>query len=199
MNFAGPTKYFIRHQAIVQRPIHQSVIARLTANQTSGLRRRVNSDFIVGIGGTVTASSYPDSLLVVMRKLRARFPAKNISLVVFALKVLEPLPDESWIHVSSFEKANQADALLSVDLLVNPWREQSQMYFASNRTLDAINLGIPYLTPRTVARVEQLGEDYPLYHDFCPSNGRFTDEIERQIESLILKCIDSNFRNQVRN
>jgi glycosyltransferase involved in cell wall biosynthesis len=193
-----PHRQFIRHQAITNTLLPAKDIDDIATQHGADLRKRLNSEFVVGIGGTVTKSSYPSSLIFVLRKLRNTFPTKNISLVVYALNVLEALPDEPWIHVSSYKKDEQASALLAVDVLVNPWRERSQAYFASNRTLDAVALGIPYITPRTDARIEQLGDGYPLFHDFCPSEGRFTENVEAQIESLLIKCMDTGFKQDVR-
>jgi glycosyltransferase involved in cell wall biosynthesis len=195
----APRKTFVRHQAITTPLISADRLPKTQLAAKNRLREKLNSEFIIGIGGTITESSYPSSLLEVMTRLRKEYPEKNISLMIYALNILVPLPAEPWIHVGSYSKEEQATALLGVDVLVNPWREPSQIYFASNRTLDAIALGIPYICPHTPARVEQLGGDYPLYHDFHPSKGRYPSSTETQIEQLLRQCMDMSFQHSVRD
>src|SRR5690606_17895544 len=144
----------------------------------SGLKRKLGSEFIVGVIGTIYEGTYPDSLIKVVEELREKYPEKNIQVVFYTINVLKALPEKDWIHVTSFEKSEQAKALLQLDVIVNTWKANAQLFSGSNKNLDAVNFGIPLITAKTPSYVEQLGRHYPLFHDFENAAGRLSDTNE---------------------
>ncbi|UYV18048.1 glycosyltransferase [Halomonas qaidamensis] len=192
-----PKKTFIRFQGgVTQRP---SIREINNLEMRSGLKRKLGSEFIVGVIGTIYEGTYPDSLIKVVEELREKYPEKNIQVVFYTINVLKALPEKDWIHVTSFEKSEQAKALLQLDVIVNTWKANAQLFSGSNKNLDAVNFGIPLITAKTPSYVEQLGRHYPLFHDFENTVGRLSDTNEAKLYNLIESCFTPSFVEQVRS
>lgn len=190
-----PTKNFVRLQSCIRKPISfddQSLIKK-----RSEFRRSLNSAFVIGISGTITEHTSPFSHIKAIEKLRQRYPGLNITFVIYSLNILVDLPKKDWIVIQKYSKSDQDEALCAVDVLLNTWHQESQHYSASNKILEAISYGIPIVTPRTAARVEQLGEEYPLYHKFECEQGRLSPQAEQEVYHLLEKCLDEKFREEV--
>ncbi|MGP9574059.1 glycosyltransferase [Halomonas sp. AOP42-D2-25] len=192
-----PKKTFIRFQGgVTQRPGIREIN---NLEVRSELKRKLGSGFIVGVIGTIYEGTYPDSLIKVVEELREKYPEKNIQVVFYTINVLKALPKKDWIHVTSFEKSEQAKALLQLDVIVNTWKANAQLFSGSNKNLDAVNFGIPLITAKTPSYVEQLGRHYPLFHDFENTAGRLSDTNEAKLYNLIESCFTPSFVEQVRS
>lgn len=192
---AIPKRSFIRHQGIVGKCF--------TWGETESLRRKVRernknpSELVFGICGTLTDKCSPVPHIKILERARDLFPELNITLKIYALHVLVDIPSKDWIEVSSYSKLEEKEAISEIDVLINPWHTESQLYSASNKILEAMKYSVPILTPRTESREEQLGEAYELFHDFEQTEACFSDALEVQILSLIKKCTDESFRKRV--
>lgn len=192
-----PTKSFVRYQgSVTQRQSIQELDA-MQAEKT--LKTSLNSRFLIGVIGTIYEGTYPDSLIAVVKKLRVEYPEKNISIVFYTINVLKDLPEEDWIHVMNFDKKDQARALLQLDVIVNTWKAYPQIFSGSNKNLDAVNFAIPLITAKTPSYIEQLGPDYPLFHDFENVEARFSAETEYKMGQMIEACFNPDFVQEVRN
>jgi glycosyltransferase involved in cell wall biosynthesis len=190
-----PRKTFIRYQGIPGNMPCLEVIRE--KKEVNRIKKKLDSHFIIGISGTIYEHTYPYSLLEVIKGLRKKYPQLNICLVAYVVNMLEPLPNEKWIHVTKFDKGGQEDALLELDVFVNTWKHEQQIYGGSNKNLDALSLGIPIITPRTPAIEEQLGSDYPLYFTFDSAEKRLAQKSEVELWSCIESCFSKSYREKV--
>lgn len=190
-----PRQAFIRYQGIPgAMPKLESIIKKRNAG---GLKQKLGSSFLIGISGTIYEHTYPYSLIEVIRGLRKKYPSMNICLVAYVVNMLTPLPKEEWIHITQFEKHEQEEALLELDVFVNTWKHAQQIYGGSNKNLDALSLGIPVISPRTPAIEEQLGVDYPLYFTFDSAEKRLAEKSEEELWSCIEACFSPDYRKHV--
>lgn len=190
-----PVNSFVRYQA---SPIKLSVIKNIYNNKNRDkLKKSLNSKFLIGVIGTIYEGTYPDILIDAVEKIRNKFPDLNAKIVIYTINVLKELPKKDWIIVSNYEKRNQEDALLQLDVIVNTWKSSAQIYSGSNKNIDAINHAIPLIAARTPSYVEQLGEGYPLFYDFDPFLKDKDQKTKESIYFNLIKCIDHNFRHDV--
>ncbi|PSJ48023.1 hypothetical protein C7H85_04280 [Zobellella endophytica] len=190
-----PKRSFLRYQVSANKASEPRLI--FNTDKRSRLKRELNSDFIIGVIGTIYDGTYPDLLFETVEKLRENHPYLNAKVVIYSINILIELPKKDWIVVSKYEKGNQEDSLLQLDVIVNTWKSSAQIYSGSNKNIDAINHGIPLIAARTPSYVEQLGEGYPLFYDFDPSNENQAETTKNSLEDLLVKCISASFRSQV--
>lgn len=192
-----PKRTFVRLQSCVREPDVKSAGFEDFVNNS--FRLNFNSKFVIGVSGTITEHTSPLSLIAVIDKLRVSYPELNVVLVIYSLNILIDLPKRDWIKILTYSKDQQDEALGAVDVLFNTWHQESQHYSASNKILEAMSYGIPIISPKTDARVEQLGNDYPLFHKFESTIRYLSQETEREIYCLIEKCLDRTYRMSISN
>lgn len=190
-----PRKTFVRQQACI-RNLMSNDLRSLYKNRST-IRKLNNSKFVVGVSGTITEHTSPLTLINVIEKLRIAHPELNIVLVIYSLNILIEIPRKEWVIISNYTKDQQDEVLSGIDVLFNTWHQQSQLYSASNKIFEAMSYGIPIITPKTDARVEQLGEDYPLYHKFENAAAYLSNDTENDIYDLLSKCINPDFRAEI--
>lgn len=190
-----PAQSFLRYQVSAQQASRLSKVFDKVSR--SRLKEELESNFLIGVIGTIYEGTYPDLLIEVVEKLRSNYPELNAKIVIYSINILEEIPKRDWIVVSKYDKESQEDALLQLDVIVNTWKSSAQVYSGSNKNIDAINHGIPLIAAKTSSYVEQLGEGYPLFYDFDPSNYDQEQLTKKSLEDLLIKCSEDTFREKV--
>lgn len=190
-----PAQSFLRYQVSA----HQASMLSKVFDRVgrSRLKEELKSKFLIGVIGTIYEGTYPDLLIEVVEKLRSKYPELNAKIVIYSINILEELPKRDWIVISKYDKESQEDALLQLDVIVNTWKSSAQVYSGSNKNIDAINHAIPLIAAKTPSYVEQLGEGYPLFYDFDPTNYDQEQLTKKSLEELLVKCSEDTFREKV--
>lgn len=188
----SPERSFIRYQVGALQPSSiNSVSDKIKRNN---LKKTLNSEFLIGVIGTIYDGTYPDILIEAVERIRLKKPELNAKIVIYSINMLIDIPEKDWIFISKYEKSSQEEALLQLDVIVNTWKSSAQIYSGSNKNIDAINYGIPLIAAYTPSYVEQLGSSYPLFYDLKINKPKDTI---RSIENLLTQCISSSFREKV--
>jgi glycosyltransferase involved in cell wall biosynthesis len=175
--------------------LHQVLDPRFSTRQGSGrtreIRARFGEGFIIGHFGRVVESCYPHSFLHILPELRRRFPRLR---VVFAGGKIDH-PD--IVH-ACFRYDEMPEALSACDLVLYNYRDHQGHFAGSMKVLEAMACGVPVLSPRYDARVEELGSDYELFHDYEPNHGRFPERVEKEmLEKMSWAIEDQGLRERV--
>ncbi|MBD3587123.1 glycosyltransferase [Salinimonas sp. HHU 13199] len=189
-----PRAGFIRYQSSVQNANNGIVY-----DESLEFRKSLNSEFVIGVIGTIYEGTNPNLLIEAVSELRKIYPQKNITLVIYTINVLIELPKEDWIIISNFSKDKKFSSLSQLDIMVNTWNSTAQLYSGSNKNIDAIEHEIPLIAAKTPAYEEQLGEDYPLFYKFDSKVSVSKISIVSSFKSLIEKCFDEDFLLDVRS
>jgi glycosyltransferase involved in cell wall biosynthesis len=161
----------------------------------------IGGEFIIGHFGRVANSCYPHSFLHILPRILERFPHVR---VMFAHKKV-PIKNKN-IKTVSFSYSKMPYAISACDLILYNYRDGQGHIAGSMKILEAMACGVPVLSPRYDARVEELGCDYELfypYYDICetnaaPTQDRFPEEIEYKMFNLISSVItDSELRDRI--
>ena len=122
-------------------------------------RARMTFGRIIGFFGRIDTNSYPFILTAAYQDLKKLLP--DLQFVV-AGTVRMPLPEGvfqapriDYEKVPTFVKACIATASDEGD---------DAEFLGSGKILDSVAAGVPIVAYKTPPRVEQLGEDYPLYY-----------------------------------
>lgn len=122
-------------------------------------RARLTFGRVVGFFGRIESNTYPTILTAAYQNLKQSLP--DLQLVV-AGTLRIPLPDRVMLapridyeKMPAFVKACVATASDEGD---------DAEFLGSGKVLDSVAAGVPVIAYKTPPRVEQLGEDYPLYY-----------------------------------
>jgi len=128
--------------------------------------------FTVGYFGRIVEETLPVGYLSILPELKKEIPELN---TVFAGSIRIPLEEKSIINVKYIPFEEMPYATSACDILLG--NEQPEANWAgSAKPLEAMACGVPFVMSRRPARVNQLGEDYPLFYD-----------TKEELKELILK------------
>ncbi|OOE39345.1 hypothetical protein BZG00_10690 [Salinivibrio kushneri] len=190
-----PEQSFLRYQASAHEASESSKV--FDSSRRNRLKKELNCNFLIGVIGTIYKGTYPDLLISAVEKIRTNHPELNAKIIFYSINILDEIPKKDWIIISKYDKESQEDALLQLDVIVNTWKSSAQVYSGSNKNIDAINHAIPLIAAKTPSYVEQLGESYPLFYDFDPSNENQESLTSEYLEDLLIKCSEEKFRENV--
>ena len=190
----GEARHFTRMAAqagfsiktfLMEQPGRADFSPRQGEVETETRRRRWGGGFNLGFFGRIDAAAFPDTFMSI-RDL-VRFYIRDVS-IVFAgkLRWKYQLPGDVY-YEREYLTGNEMPYALSACAASIGIEQPEAEWAGSNRTLDAIRCGVPIITRPYAARVEQLGEDYPLY---------FTDPVEL-LRKLIWLRYDTAFQDDV--
>lgn len=116
--------------------------------------------FTIGYFGRIVEETLPRDYLSILPELRKEIPNLN---TVFAGSIRIPIEESSIINVKSIPFEEMPYATSACDILIG--NEQAEANWAgSAKPLEAMACGVPFIITKRPARVNQLGEDYPLYY-----------------------------------
>lgn len=167
---------------LIEQPGRGDIGPRPGSPHTEAFRVRWGCGFQLGFFGRVDPASMPDTLMSVRDILRHQIHDLRI---IFAGKVQWKfsLPDDVF-HERNYLTATQMSyALSACDIAIGIEQPEAE-WAGSNRVLDCIRTRTPLLTRPYAARVEQLGEAYPL----------FFDSASMLIEKVVRYRYDPDFR-----
>ncbi len=164
--------------------------------KTKKIRKDMGGQFIIGHFGRIANSCYPYSFLVVLKKLKKKYPRLNVVFCGNKKPVIE-FGKKHNIKVMNFRYSDMPYAISACDLILYNYRDGQGHIAGSMKVLEAMACGVPILCPRYDARIEELGSDYELfyqYEDICPTNAepkqdRFSVKVEREMIKLIERSI----------
>lgn len=154
--------------------------------KTRAIRMEIGGDFIIGHFGAVRMSNYPHSFLHILPRLKKKYPGIR---VVFAGGRLNPEHQGSVIH-KQYEYNDIPYAISACDLTIYSVRIEPGNFGGSMKILESMACGVPVLSPRFEARVDELSKNYELFHPFKINQGRFSNKIEEIMFNKICKIID---------
>lgn len=124
-------------------------------------RARFGFGFVVGYFGRIVDETLPRDYLSILPRLEEEIPELC---TVFAGSIRVPLPSRSIRALGTIPFADMPDATSACDVVLS--NEQPAANWAgSAKPLEAMACGIPILLTARPSRVEQLGEDYPLFYE----------------------------------
>lgn len=141
--------------------------------------------FTIGYFGRIVEETLPKDYLSIIDDLKSEISILN---TVFAGSIRVPLEEQSIINVKYIPFEEMPYATSACDILLA--NEQPEANWAgSAKPLEAMACGVPIIVSKRPARVNQLGEDYPLYYSS-----------PQELKELILKLYkDSVFYKEVQS
>ncbi|MGH6978567.1 MAG: hypothetical protein ACRED4_04650 [Brevundimonas sp.] len=122
-------------------------------------RARMTFGRIVGFFGRIESNTYPTILTAAYQDLKKLLP--DLQLVV-AGTLRIPLPADVMLAPRiDYEKMPQ---FVKACIATASDEGDDAEFLGSGKVLDSVAAGVPIIAYKTPPRVEQLGEDYPLYY-----------------------------------
>jgi len=166
--------------------------------RTKKIRESLGGGFIMGHFGALRKSCFPYSFSKILPNIKKEYPEVN---VVFSTKKSQNCPDLLNRHIKerSFSYEDMPYAISACDLILYNFRGTDGHFVGSMKILEAMSCGVPVFSPRFDARVEELGEDYEMFHSFSANGGRFLAKIEKEMKHKLLAFIeDGGLRKRLR-
>ena len=173
-----PKHIVVLEQSITpqMRPQRNSTISKL-------YRYSFGDGFNIGYLGRIDPTSYPYHVTEAIKEIRSK---DNRVTFTFLGNIRDvTIPD--WIQIYYRQPIERMpDVVSAFDCLIYD-QDDGGHYLGSNKCLEAMACGVPILVRRHGSRIEQLGQNYPLYYDST-----------EEAESLIVKLKDDqNFSSQI--
>ena len=166
--------------------------------KTKKIRESIGGGFIMGHFGSLRKSCFPYSFSKILPNIKKEHPEVN---VVFSTKKSQNCHDLLNRHIKerSFAYADMPYAISACDLILYNFRGTDGHFVGSMKILEAMSCGVPVFAPRFDARVEELGEDYEMFHSFSANGGRFSAKIEKEMKQKLISFIeDVSLRKKLR-
>lgn len=139
--------------------------------------------FIIGYFGRIAPDTFPGSYFQALPKLKDAIDHLG---TIIAGNITVEIPKSVRV-VGRISYSKMPYALNACDLVLYDGGDDGN-WAGSGKVVDAISCGVPIVLPRKIARMEQLGEDYPM---FCDSG----DELARKVTRF---AKDEGFRSEVK-
>lgn len=172
--------------------MYQSIREKTKIIEKLNLKNKYNTNFILGIIGTIYKYTYPWSHLKIINTLRNKYPKLNIQLIILSHTICEDIPKTNHIHFINSPKHLMPSYLNEIDVILDTWNNEQIIFGGSNKLIDCIDNIVPVITANTFSHKEILGKDYKLMHQFEKTEQYFNKEIEDEIERKIEYCMDIN-------
>jgi glycosyltransferase involved in cell wall biosynthesis len=129
------------------------------ARDVTEARARMTFGRIIGFFGRIESNTYPTILTAAYQDLKKLLP--DLQLVV-AGTLRIPLPADVLLAPRiDYEKMPQ---FVKACIATASDEGDDAEFLGSGKVLDSVAAGVPIIAYKTPPRVEQLGEDYPLYY-----------------------------------
>jgi glycosyltransferase involved in cell wall biosynthesis len=166
--------------------------------RTRLIRRTVGGNFVVGHFGRLCASSYPDAFLRLLPNLVREFPGLRYLVATGNKQRRLMLPGSTPnTVVTSYSHGDIPFAISACDLVLLCNRGPEFDVVGSNRALEASACGVPILCARSRARMELLGEDYPLMVPPFHTGRRVSFDLPVLYQTLVRVMLDNPLRGRL--
>ena len=151
---------------------------------TQKIRKKIDSDFIIGYFGSMSGSNYPSVYLKTLTTLFKKYQNKKIKFF-FGVKNAY-IPGRKGVIKQEIDYVDMPYWLSACDLIIF-----SQSGFGANiagslKVLEAQACGVPILLEDLKAKRESLGDDYPFY---MPP-GSMSGEVTKSKKAMLVEKID---------
>ena len=146
-----------------------------TDPRTKRFRARFGSGFTVGYIGRIDPTSFPYAATKAVERVRRTNPRITL---VFVGRIRDvQIPD--WAVIWPAEPHENMPFVTSAfDCLLYD-QDDTGEWLGSAKVLEAMSCGIPVLARPHAARIEQLGENYPLFYETAQDVERLLVRLER--------------------
>jgi len=151
--------------------------------ETFRYRAKFGYGFVVGYFGRIAADTVPRTYFSALPELSRSI--KHLTTIV-AGNITVDIPRDIRL-VDRIDYSKMPYAINACDLVLYDCGDDGH-WAGSGKVIDAISCGVPIVLPRKEARIEQLGEDYPL---FC-------DDSQELEEKVVKFACDTEYRSEVR-
>ncbi len=159
--------------------------------KTIKYRQQFGGDFIIGHFGRVVKSCYPYNFILALAKIKNKYPNKKIKTIYSGNLKLVPNSPNITI-VPKIPHDDVAHAISACDLILYNQKDNQGHFAGSLKVLEAMACGIPVLSCRYDARIDELGKDYQLFcRPILDQTGRTCGINEDDIIEKISYLIDN--------
>jgi len=158
---------------------------RQSKPRTKKIRKTFDGEFVIGHFGKMRPTNFPHTFLKILPRLKKLYPGLK---VVFS--------DLSGINAKGIMRYKVPyhfipNTLSACDLLLFPYWSAAGRYSGALRIKEAMACGVPIITAKFEARVEELGEDYPYYTKIFGKK-HSTIEAQDDMFEVISRAIDDD-------
>jgi len=191
-NTAGCSMRITNPIITLQQVIDDSLFKPMQSSYMTKKLRNVfgkEDDFIIGHFGKMRPTNFPHTFLKVLPMLKKEHP--NIKILFSDIAGIPSKYLKSSIKQFKFEYHKIPYALSACDLLLFPYWSAAGRYSGALRIKEAMACGVPIVTAKFEARVEELGNDYPYYTGIFGKK-HSTKEAINDMFNIISKAIEDN-------
>lgn len=143
----------------IKQTLNPHFIPEPSENELMEARLRLTMGPTLGYFGRIDSNTFPTIMLEAFKQLVEKYPAINLAVAGTVRIPLDPtilrlprLPHE------------QMPALVSACAATVTDEGNDSLFLGSGKVLESMARGVPVIAYKSPARVEQLGEHYPLYY-----------------------------------
>ena len=133
-----------------------------THPKTLEFRKKVNGDFIIGHFGRVDEGNYPYEFLDIIDDF-VEFN-QNIKIKIIYVGNMKLKINSKHIDLFDFIPIEDLPYAVSACDVVLMTQDKQANFCGSLKIIDSLSYGIPVICPKYDARVDELGEEYPLFY-----------------------------------
>ena len=153
------------------------------SRKVSHYKNMFSRGFVCGYYGRLSEESMPSIAREGVELARKSCPEV---VMVYAGRIRGKMEIADGLYVGEIPYSDMPSVLGATDIVFSNEEIESE-FLGSGKVIDAMLAGVPILCPKNQVRIEQLGEEYPLYYS-TPSD----------VSRLILKVReDAEFRGEI--
>jgi len=183
----------------VYQSIDKRFYEKIDQNMRNKMRKNLtgqnNVDLLIAHFGRVSKTCYPKHLLQAFNKLCDNYPNKNLKLAYVGKKIHFRIPIKSKnknviVNTNGINYHQIHKYIQSVDLITSDYNTPTADWGGCMHIIEAMACGVPILCGNYDVRIEQMGEDYPLFWNKNGTRDEIVDRIYSILVNLLEKQID---------
>ena len=196
-----------KHIVVFEQSLATHIKPQQNSKITKMYRCSFGSGFNIGFLGRVDPTCYPHQAIAAINKIRS----KDNRVTFTFLGNIRDVEIPNWVQTYYRQPMERMSYVISAfDCLIYD-QDMTGHYMGSNKCLEAMACGVPILVRRYNARIEQFGENYPLYYDDSKEaeylimklkeDTSFASDISeyllKQSTNYLKENVEQRFKNQV--